>query len=180
MTFVSIILKADSEETRWLESTALFKYAFNNFKYHTFIKKGENVSTARIVRKYFKDSVDINILAGSEYADILTDKDVAGINRTIEWDKSLLMPGDGETAQIKLTGPVSSGQVVGKVSYILNGTVLSEIELLASNDALKGDMADKLVGILDNVIAHKTVILVCLGVAAILIIVLVLLIKRKR
>ncbi|NJD02871.1 MAG: D-alanyl-D-alanine carboxypeptidase, partial [Ruminiclostridium sp.] len=143
--FVSIILKADSEEARWLDTKALLEYGFNNFKYHTFVKKGESVSNVSVVRKYFGDSVDINILAGSEYTDILTDKDFAGIKRTIEWDKSLLIPGGGETARIKLAGPVSSGQIVGKVSYTLNGKVLSEASLLASSDALKGDFKDKIV-----------------------------------
>jgi len=179
-TFISIILKGDSEETRWLETTALFKYGFNNFKHHTFVKKGESVSSASIIRKYFKDSVDINILAGSEYADILTDKDVSGIKQTIEWDKSLLMLGESSSKQIKLAGPVSANQIVGKASYTLNGTVLAEIELLASHDALKGDLKDKIVGILDNAIAHKIIIFICMGAAAILVIVLVLLIKRKR
>ncbi len=178
--FISVVMKGDSEETRCLDTTALFQYTFSNFKHHTFVKKGEAVSTAKVVRKYFGDSVDLNIVSGTEYTDILMEKDIASVKRTIEWDKSLLKPGEADTAQIKLVGPISDGQVVGKIKYTLDGAVLSESDLVASGDALKGDFTDRIVKILDGVIAHKIVILICLAVLAILIMTLIIYSKRKR
>lgn len=178
--FISVVMKAGTEETRWLETTALFQYGFNNFKQHTFMKKGDTISSAKVIRKYFGDSADVNILSASEYTDVLTDKDIAGVKRSIEWDKSLLKSGEADAAQIKLVGPISAGQVVGKVTYTLDGKVLSQSELVASGDALKGDFTDKIVGILDSVIANKIIILICLAAAVILIAILVLYLKRGR
>lgn len=176
-TFISVILKADTEAARWLDSKALLEYGFNNYKYHTFIKKGENVTSVSIARKYFGNSIDINVLAAADYTDILTDKEISDVKQTFEWDKKLLLPGDNST-EVKLVGPVSSGQVVGKVSYTLNGVVLSETNLVAAHDALKGDFTDKLNGIWDYVIYHKIIVLVFVIVIAFLIIAAIILRRR--
>lgn len=158
-TFVSIVLKGDSEETRCKDTIALFDYGFANYKYHTLMKKGNIVSSALVVRKYFGDSVETDIQEYGDYTGIFSDKEVSDIKKSIEWDKSILMPEGSDTTQFRLRGPMSAGQVVGKVRYVLDGKVLAESKLIASQDALKGDFTGSIVGIIDFVLKYSFLVL---------------------
>lgn len=163
ISLIAIVLKADKEETRWLDSKNLFEYGFNNFKYQVLLKKGETISHVKVGRKYFGKEVDLDVLAGKAFTDLLTDNDVTNIKKDIQWDKKLVLAQEDNTGVIKLLGPIKSGQTVGKVTYTFNGKVLVESDLLAAKDALKGDFS----GLLDQAIRFKYIVLICIVIIAI-------------
>lgn len=164
MALISIVLKANKEEARWVDSKALFEYGFGNFKYHTLMQKGESISKIKVVRKYLEDVLELNAVADQDYTDILTDKDFKEIKQVIEWDPALVLPAKNKNNEIRLSGPIKSGQVVGKVSYISNGNILSESRLLADKDSKKGDFTDTIYIMLDQGFSHKyIIILLCIA-----------------
>jgi len=164
MSLISVILKADKEAVRWEESKALFEYGFNNFKYHTLMKKGESASKVKAVRKYLNDEVDLNAIVSQDYTDILSDNDFKNIKTVIEWSPKLIIPADNKNKDIRLAGPIKSGQVIGKISYTLNGKILAESQLTADKDLLKGNLSDTIYLVLDKGFTYKYIIIIVLVV----------------
>lgn len=176
MTLIAIVLKADKDETRWVDSKNLFEYGFNNFKYHLLLKKGESINKVKVSRKYFGRVEDLDVVVGKDFIDLLTEKDISNIIKNIEWDKKLLLSTEDKTGVVKLLGPIKSGQVVGKVIYTLNEKVLVESELLAAKDALKKDAS----GILDQAIRYKYIVLVCIIIFAVGVFVILRVLRRRK
>ena len=180
MDLIAIVLKAGKEETRLVDSKNLFEYGFNNFKYHTLLQKGETISSVKVVRKYFGDVKSLDVIADKDFTDILTDSEISGIKKDILWNEKLVLPDENKTGDIKLQGPIKSGQVLGKLSIALNGKTLVESDLIAAGDALKGDFTDKMVGLLDQIIKFRYIILVCTVIAILAVIALTVRGSRRR
>lgn len=182
MTLVSIVLKADKEETRWVDSKALLEYGFDSFKYHTLVQKGVSVGTVKVFRKYLGDSVEIKALADQEYTDVFTDQDFKNIKQTITWDPALALPEGDKNSGAGLAGPVKTGQAIGKVTYSLNGNTLFESQLTADRDSKQGNYTDTLYNVLDQAYIHKSVIIPALAAFIALVVILIIwgAIRRKR
>lgn len=181
MSLIAIVLKAGKEETRWVDSKALLEYGFNNFKYHTLVQKGVSVGSAKVARKYLGDAIEVNALADQEYTDIFTDRDFNNVKQTIEWDPGLALPED-DNKGAGLSGPVTAGQVIGKVTYSLDGNTLFETQLTADKDSKKGNYTDILYNILDQVSIHKSIVIPALAALIALIVSLIIwgAVRRNR
>jgi D-alanyl-D-alanine carboxypeptidase (penicillin-binding protein 5/6) len=178
LDLISVLLNADSEETRCLESKALFEYGFSNYHYRTVLVKGNVVCNVNVVRKYFGDSANINLLADADYTALLSDEEYAALEKSYLWDSKLVSPDKNKIAEVNFVGPISRGQNMGKVRYTLNGAVLAEADLMASGDALKGDFTDSVVKAYDKVQEMKFLLL---GIVLFLILlVAVFLVMKKR
>jgi D-alanyl-D-alanine carboxypeptidase (penicillin-binding protein 5/6) len=154
MSLVSIVMKDVKEEARWADSKALFEYGFENFKYYEILRKGVPVGSIEAVRKYLGDTVKIDALAGQDYTDILSAQDYKSLKQEIEWDAGLVLPAKDGKTEVRLSGPIKSGQAIGKVTYSLNGSILSESPLIADKDSNKGDFTDIIYTILDQGFTH--------------------------
>ncbi len=177
LELVSVILNADSEDTRCTETKALFDYAFSNFSYRKILTKGNIVCNVGVVRKYFGGSANLNLLAGTDYSDLLSVEDYNSLEQSFIWDESILSHNKNKMSEISFVGPVSRGQIVGKVRYTLNGSPLAESDLVASSDALKGDFADMIVKAWDNIFKN---IYLLIGIFLFLIVFSFALLMRKR
>lgn len=177
LDLVSVILNSDSEETRCMESRALFDYAFANYHYRTILTKGNVICNVNIVRKYFGDVANINLLSDTDYTDLLSDQEYLSLEKSFIWDDSKLLQEKNTLAEVNLIGPVSRGQSIGKVRYSLNGEVLAESDLLASGDVQKGDFADNLVKAFDKASQYKYLLL---GILFFTIALVVVFLRRKR
>ncbi len=158
MTLIAVVLKADKEETRCVDAKNLFEYGFGQFKYHTLFKKGDKVAAVKVSRKYFGKETDLDVQADKDFTDILTDADFAALQKNTSWDKKLVLHEDGAGA-VKLLGPIKSGQVLGQVSYTLNGKVMAESNLVAAQDTSKGGLSDTVESVLDQAIRYKYYVL---------------------
>lgn len=177
LELISVILNADSEETRCVESRALFDYAFSNYHYRTILTKGNIVCNVNVIRKYFGDSVNINLLADTDYAGLLSNEEYNSLERSFIWDEAILSHEHNTMAEINFIGPISQGQIVGKVRYSLNGAIVAESNLLASKDVFKGDFANTIVGICDWTFKYKYLLL---GILLFIIAAVFVLLGRKR
>lgn len=179
-TLIAIVLKAKNEDMRCTDTKNLFEYGFNNFKYNTLLKKGETIGTLKVNRKYFGGGVEVEAVSSKEFGDMLTDVDASAVKRNIVWDKSLVASEDVKTGEVTLLGPISAGQVLGTVSLTLNGNVLVKSDIIAANDALKGDITDKVVNVLDYVIKYKYAAAACVIIIILAFIVLAVFIRRSN
>lgn len=170
MDLIAVVLKDAAEESRWIDSKALFEYGFSNFGKHTILEKNQVVESVKVGKKHRKAVENLDVLSDSGFTDILNNDDVSKIKKEIRWNEELLSASKNN-GEIKLLGPIEQGQVVGKVIYSLNGTPLAEANLLASRSVMKKDVIDVLISIGEQVYGVRFIILGILAGAFVLIVV---------
>ncbi len=159
ISLISIVMKDDKEEARWADTKALFEYGFENFKYYEILRKGMPVGNIEVARKYLGDTVKIDALAGQDYVDIMSGQDFKSLKQEIEWDAGLALPAKDGGAEARLSGPIKSGQTIGKVVYSLNGSILAESPLIAGKDSNKGDFTDIIYTALEQGFTHLYIVI---------------------
>lgn len=121
LSLIAVIMKAPSTKVRFAEAQKLLDYGFNTFSFKQFGKKEEIVKTINVT-KGVRSSVDA-ILA--ETAGTLIEK---GKDKNIE--QNLIL-------EDNISAPISAGQKLGEVSFTLNGSTLSSVDIIAKNDVEK-------------------------------------------
>lgn len=123
--FLSVILKCQNEGSgsgayTFVDTKALFEYAFENYEYRTVAKTTDIVSDSKVYEA--KDSVRVALTPKSEIGSLLPKQlDLnTDIERNIKIDE-----------QIK--APIEKGAVLGTVTYLYDGETLGTCELIASN-----------------------------------------------
>lgn len=121
LSLIAVIMKAPSTKIRFSEAQKLLDYGFNTFSFKQFGKKDETVKSIT-VSKGVTTSVDA-ILADN--AGTLIEK---GANKNIEQILSL---------DENISAPISSGQKLGELSFVLDGETLSSVDIVAKNNVEK-------------------------------------------
>ncbi len=121
LSLIAVIMKAPSTKVRFAEAQKLLDYGFNTFSFKQFGKKEEIVKTINVT-KGVRSSVDA-ILA--ETAGTLIEK---GKDKNIE--QNLIL-------EDNISAPISAGQKLGEVSFTINGSTLSSVDIIAKNDVEK-------------------------------------------
>ena len=117
LSLIAVIMKAPSTKTRFAEATKLLDYGFNKFSYKQFAKKGDVLDKFEVI-KGVKPTVELEF---EENVGCLIEK---GNENKIE-----------QTLTIdKIQAPISKGQKLGKIDYILDGNIISSVNLVAKND----------------------------------------------
>lgn len=121
LSLIAVIMKAPSTKIRFSEAQKLLDYGFNTFSFKQFGKKDETVKSIT-VSKGVTTSVDA-ILADN--AGTLIEK---GADKNIEQILSL---------DENISAPISSGQKLGELSFVLDGETLSSVDIVAKNNVEK-------------------------------------------
>jgi D-alanyl-D-alanine carboxypeptidase (penicillin-binding protein 5/6) len=105
------------------DSITLYDWAFENFSFQEVLKSSETVGSAPV--SMGKGSDTVNLRPQSSVSLLLpndTDLSQVTVNTTLYSER------DGE----ELVAPISSGQVLGEISVLLNGTEVGKTYLVAS------------------------------------------------
>ena len=128
LSLIAVILKAPTSKSRFDNATKLLDYGFSNFSYSSFGNKGDTVK-------------NITVTKGSEKS----------VNAVYESSASVLIPKGSEsniTYEINLPetvqSPVTKGQILGNVTYTLNGEKLSTINIVAEKNIDKLSILDSI------------------------------------
>lgn len=124
MNLIAVVLKS-TRNGQWIDSKKLLEYGFEHYTMYEPLKQGQVVATTQISNHAPEDSGMLNIVAAQGFRDVVAKEDVAKIQQNIEWYYT------DENNQLHLEAPVYKGQVVGKLTYSLNGKVIAQSELIA-------------------------------------------------
>ena len=117
LSLIAVIMRAPSTKVRFSEAAKLLDYGFNKFSFKQFAKKGEILDEFE-VRKGIKPTVNIEFESDAEF---LVKKDSENrIEQTLNMNE--------------IQSPISKGQKVGEISYLLDGNILSSVNLVASEN----------------------------------------------
>ncbi len=126
LELIAVLLKSTTE-SRFQEAASLFDYGFDHFRLYRVVEEGEAVVTAALTGQARGEAAEIPALAASGFSDILPVEDIPRIGKTVNWESRLL---SGEA----LKAPLGKGEVIGRITYTLDGAVLFETELLSGRD----------------------------------------------
>jgi len=178
MDLIAVVMKEPDEESRWLDTTALFEYGFNSFKEHTLFEKGQILGSVNVGKKYRKQVVSLDVSAETGYSDILLTDDISKIEMTMQWDPELLADTKNGEDEVKLLGPITQGQVVGKAIFTVDGKTITETNLISNATVMEKDIFDTFLAAMEQV--YKVRYILVAIVAAILILVIVNKISSKK
>lgn len=121
LSLIAVIMRAPSTKVRFAEAQKLLDYGFNTFSFKQFGKKEEIVKSLS-VSKGVRSSVDAILL---DNAGTLIEK---GKNKNVE--QNLIL-------EDNISAPISAGQKLGEVSFVLDGKTLSTVDIVAKSDVEK-------------------------------------------
>ena len=121
LSLIAVIMKAPSTKIRFSEATKLLDYGFTNYASKSYGKKNDIITTAQVNKGL---NSEVNLVLEND-ANILIKK---GIASNIE--QNLIV---NENVQ----APIKKGDILGKISYNLNGEQLLEVNLIADTDVTK-------------------------------------------
>ena len=121
MSLIAVVMKAPSSAIRFKCASTLLDFGFNNFEYKQMMVKNDIVNSVK-VNKGVNSSV--NAIAENDVGTLLEKQNNLNIEQNIELPDII-------------NAPINKGDIIGKVTYTLNGEIISECNLLADNDIAK-------------------------------------------
>lgn len=127
LELISIVLHAETTEdgrgARYLDTINLLEYGNNNYKSYSILEKNKIVDTIQ-VKNASKDTKKLNIVAKDRIAITLPNSDEPNISSS---DISI---------NPDITAPIDKGTVLGKATYVVNGTTYTSNLIAESNVTL--------------------------------------------
>lgn len=118
MSLIAVVMKAPTSKKRFSEASKLLDYGFNNFSFEEFGTAGDVVKSVT-VNKGITNSVDVSLESN---CGVLIEKGrERDVTQAIEINENI-------------KAPISKGDILGKVTYSLNGEVISSTNLIATKD----------------------------------------------
>ncbi len=124
VSLIAVVLKAPNAKVRFAEAQKLLDYGFSNYQYKELSKKNDLLK-------------NIAVQKGTEN----------NINLLFEEDAGIIIP-KGENKNIEqivsvpdtVTAPITKGQKIGQISYVLNGETIKTINIVAENNVKKNTL----------------------------------------
>lgn len=121
MSLIAVVMKAPSSKIRFSTASSLLDYGFSNFEYKELAKKNETIKSIK-VNKGILPSVDA--IPEIDCGTLISKGNDINIEQNISIDENI-------------SAPISKGDIIGKISYSLNGNIISECNLIANNSVNK-------------------------------------------
>lgn len=121
LSLIAVIMKAPTSPIRFVEAQKLLDYGFNNFEYKKLANKNDLIK-------------EVSVDKGIE----------SSVNAVLEDDSGVLIQ-KGQNKDIvqsvqltdRIYAPVSTGQVLGSVTYSLNGNEIGKVNIIAEKSVGK-------------------------------------------
>lgn len=120
LTLISVVLKSSTSDNRYLETKMLLNYGFENFSLKQFAVKGLSIQTVS-VKGATRKTKKLNLVLDKDiYIAVPNNMDTNTIKQQVD-------------VPTKIKAPIKENDVIGTVSYNLNG-ITYKANLVAAND----------------------------------------------
>ena len=134
LSLIAVIMRGETSSIRFQEAQKLLDYGFSNFEYVEFAKKDDVIKTVNIDKGIF-GSLDAILETDSG---CLIEK---GKSKSISTNITL-----SDTA----IAPISKGQILGEISYSIDGKGISKVNIIAKEDVKKLSLVNMSVRVIEN------------------------------
>lgn len=119
-------MKAPTSKIRFSTASTLLDYGFSNFEYKSLATKNQTVKSINISKGILPQ---VEAVAENDCGAILAKGSDINIEQNISISDDAVLNG--------ISAPVLKNQVIGKISFYLNGDLISECNLIAKDDVQK-------------------------------------------
>lgn len=118
VSLIAVVLKSP-KDARWNETKALFEYGFNKYTINEFVKAGELIEVVPVDKASPKGPTGLEVVAKADLIDLIEKEKIDKVEKTVIWNQQLI------------EAPIDAGQVVGKITYTIDGDSIGEVPLIA-------------------------------------------------
>ena len=119
-------MKAPTSKIRFSTASTLLDYGFSNFEYKSLATKNQTVKSINVSKGILPQ---VEAVAENDCGAILAKGSDINIEQNISISDDAVLNG--------ISAPVLKNQVIGKISFYLNGDLISECNLIAKDDVQK-------------------------------------------
>ena len=121
LNLIAVIMRAPTTKLRFNEAKQLLDYGFANYKFVEKNKAGDVITNAEVIKGVEKN---INLLLENDTGFVVKKGDEKNVEEVIEINENI-------------EAPIAKGDVLGKVSYVIEGTEVASSNLIAEKDIEK-------------------------------------------
>ncbi|MCI8273063.1 MAG: D-alanyl-D-alanine carboxypeptidase [Clostridia bacterium] len=121
LSLIAVVMKAPSSNIRFKTASALLDYGFNNYSYSSLGNQGETVKSISVTKGL---ESNVNAIYETSPSFLIKKGEEAGITYDINLKESI-------------QAPISQGQLLGTITYSLNGNELSKVNIVAEKSINK-------------------------------------------
>ena len=121
LSLIAVIMKAPTSALRFSNATSLLDYGFSNYSYKSFANQGDTVKSITVTKGL---SEQVNAIYETSPSFLIKKGEESGITYEMNLKESI-------------QAPISQGQLLGTITYSLNGTQLATVNLVAETSISK-------------------------------------------
>ena len=121
LSLIAVVMKAPSTKIRFSSAKTLLDYGFNTYEYKKLAEKGSILQSIEIAKG---TENQINLVFENDSGALFKKASYNNLEQTV-------------TINENITAPISKGDILGKVTYSLDGEAVSEVNLVAETDVGK-------------------------------------------
>ena len=129
MELITIIAGSYDRE-RWVDTTALMNYAFDNYITQLIHTSQSAVSEIDIYNPRWGDESRLEVVGTRDFSYLLSDAELSRIVTTIQWNEDLM----SQPQSLEFVAPFTAGDIMGQVVYTLDGRELFRDNLVITAD----------------------------------------------
>jgi len=169
----------------WNDTRAMMDYGFNNYSLVSVQNANEVMKQAPIYRPRLGEPVFLDVKSRGSYSGYYSSEEISRIQREFTFNREFLYQPDGRPATSVpiLQAPIAEAEVLGTVTYTLDGQVIFTDDIVAATDILARSVASDFHYYLNMARNHLFImdaIPFWVGGAAILAALIILVVIRKR
>ncbi len=121
LSLIAVIMKAPSTKVRFAEAQKLLDYGFNNFEYKKLSSKGEMIQEIAVNKGVEKT---VKVITETDSGVLIDKGQDKNIEQTITFAENI-------------NAPIQQGEILGSITYQLNGEEVGKVNLIAENAVQK-------------------------------------------
>lgn len=182
LELIAVVMGEPTDGARWNDSKNLLEYGLDNFEIKTLLRKGQAVCSVNAGKRYRDKNIEIVAVSDKDYTDVLKKSDISIIKEDIIWKEELVdRDYSSKHGSERLIGPISKGQVLGKVIYSVDGKTIVESDLLAVKNELKLNILDYILYAAHFVYRHWKAFIIPVAILIVFLIAIrISMLRRKR
>lgn len=121
LSLIAVVMKAPTSAIRFSNASSLLDYGFSNYSYKSFGNQGEVVKSVTVTKGVAQQ---VNAVYETSPSFLIKKGEESGITYEMSLDDSV-------------QAPISQGQLLGTITYSLNGSKLGTVSLVAESSVNK-------------------------------------------
>jgi len=134
LSLIAVIMRGETSAIRFAEAQKLLDYGFSNFEYVEFAKKDDVIKTLNVDKGIFGS---LDSILESDSGCLIQKGKSKSISTNIALDDTI-------------SAPVSKGQILGEITYSIDGEEISKVNIIAKEEVKKLSLVNMSTRVIEN------------------------------